>query len=159
MTVPRVRCPATLAIIRPRNGQDRSLHIRLGNRIISRRILSATVVIPPTVVILSEAKDLVRATTQPSPLRQRFKPPQIIFAIQNSFSVGNGLDRSAGANIINVGNNPTTERSRPFPTSFDLAVAAGYNGRPRCLRPYSSWAALNSGMSDERRRNSAYSTV
>ena len=31
-------------------------------------------------------------------------------------AVGNGLDRSAGTMSCNVGNNPTTERSRPFPT-------------------------------------------
>ena len=51
-----------------------------------------------------------------SPLRQNFIPPQMILAEQNKFAVGNGLDRSAGTNIINVGDKRTTERSRPFPT-------------------------------------------
>ena len=40
----------------------------------------------------------------------------MILAEQNKFAVGNGLDRSAGATSCDVGNNPTTERSRPFPT-------------------------------------------
>ena len=80
-----------------------------GNHIIPRKILRATRCHP------ERSEGSCAGDHTGSPLRQRYKHHKL-FCNAKIIYVGNGLDRSAGAMSCHVGDNPTTERSRPFPT-------------------------------------------
>ena len=82
---------------------------------IPRKILRATVVIPARRCHPERSEGSCAGDHIGSPLRQIIKPPKEICHTKKQ-AVGNGLDRSAGTMSCHVGDNPTTERSRPFPT-------------------------------------------